>query len=883
MCARVRIVKILFCLTLVILFYIFSNTESGVSATKQQKQTEPTAEGIEFFEKKIQPILADNCYSCHSSKSKKVQSNLLLDSIEGMLKGGASGQPAIIPGDPDNSTLIKAIRYTDSKLQMPMGEKLPDDVIKNFELWVKMGAPAPKSTSPNSTTSTATNQPYDWEKWKKFWAFQPITNPRPPLVKNKAWVKNPIDQFILVQLESKGLKPINDADKRTLIRRATYDLTGLPPAPDEVDKFINDKSAKAYEKLIDRLLASPVYGEKWGRHWLDVVRYADTAGDNSDYPVPAAWRYRNYVIDSFNRDKPFDQFIREQLAGDLLKPVNDEEKKSHIIATGYLAMSRRFGSRNESMNLTIDDTIDNLGKAFLGLSTACARCHDHKFDPIPTKDYYSLYGIFNSSRYSFPGAEIYPNPSNYVALVSGEKADKFYERQKELADIDDKIERLKTEINLARRKKREQEMQTVGDKPQSPADQNAKSATEPPKFKTFTSIDISADYNRDSENNRASRSAVRELAEVEKDQKKTEARFAELRSKPFNIEKAYAVVEGLPRNAKIHRKGDQYNLGDEAQRGFLSILGGAKIPDDYKGSGREYLAKWITDTNNPLTARVMVNRIWQYHFGKGIVQTPNDFGSRGTTPTHPELLDWMASKFMTDGWSIKKMHKLIMMSHAYQLSSVTETTGYKKIFEKNSSIDVSNNYLWRFNRRRLQAEELRDSILFVGGELDTTPGKEHPFPTENTWHFTQHVQFFAVYDTNKRSVYAMQQRLKKHPFFELFDGADQSAITDKRAESVTPVQALFFMNNSWLFKQADNFAIRVYLAQNSYQNRLNYAFKLAYGRVPNQVEVQEATEYISQAKKKLSAANVSADNQNRQAWAGYLRILLSSDEFLYID
>ncbi|HTF38185.1 MAG TPA: DUF1549 domain-containing protein, partial [Blastocatellia bacterium] len=353
---------------------------------------------------------------CHSAHSKKLQGGLLLDSREGMLKGGNAGQPAIRPGDPDSSLLIKAIRYSDAKLQMPPMRQLPAEQVKDFEAWVKMGAPDPRVQTASAQVPW---QPYDLDEARKFWSFQPVKNPPLPEVNDKAWPRSSIDRFILAGLEGKGLKPVGNADKRTLIRRATFDLTGLPPTPEEVDAFLNDTSAKAFEKVIDRLLASPHYGERWGRHWLDVVRYADTAGCNSDFPVPAAYKYRNYVIKSFNEDKPYDRFIREQIAGDLLPAKRESEKYENIIATGYLAISRRFGSRTKEFDLTIDDTIDNLSKTFLALSVSCARCHNHKFDPIPTKDYYALYGIFNSSRYAFPGTEIYPHPADMVALASG--------------------------------------------------------------------------------------------------------------------------------------------------------------------------------------------------------------------------------------------------------------------------------------------------------------------------------------------------------------------------------------------------------------------------------------------------------------------------------
>jgi uncharacterized protein DUF1553/uncharacterized protein DUF1549/cytochrome c len=902
---------------LVLLLFLFLRF-APTAQTQNQKASEQSREGMEFFEKKIRPLLSDNCYACHSAKAKKPQGGLLLDSLEGMLKGGASGQPAIVPGDAEKSLLIKAIRYTDPKLQMPFGGKLPDQAIKDFEEWVKMGAPAPRG----ETTVAANWSSYNYDEAKKFWSFRPLKDQQPPQVKNKTWARTPIDHFVLAKFEEKKLKPLGDADRRTLIRRASFDLTGLPPTPDEIKEFLNDKSPNAFAKVVDRLLASPAYGEKWGRHWLDLVRYADTAGDNSDYPVPAAYRYRNYVIESFNKDKPYDQFIREQIAGDILasfrspqldgKLPDDEEeddagaKKSKaedleksrqekIIATGYLAMSRRFGSRNKEMNLTIDDTIDNIGKTFLGLSTSCARCHDHKFDPIPQRDYYALYGIFNSIRYSFPGAEIYPHPAEMVALGSGDEVERFYKMQKELESLDDSVERLKVEKGVAARNKKMRAEQAKANNESGAQSQQSDDKSRPdhkpatPKADAPKGETRTADYDRDINNSMVAGQSKRMPEDVDAESKAVRARIAELHARYSKVPKAYAVVEGLAANARIHRKGDPKNLGEEVPRGFLTILGGQQIPKDHKGSGRDLLANWIADAKNPLTARVMANRIWQYHFGAGIVQTSNDFGSRGRAPTHPELLDYLASHFIEGGWSIKKMHRMIMLSHVYQLESGEERAGGRgsgragDLLAANAAIDVGNDYLWRFNRRRLSAEEVRDSMLVTSGQLDRTMGGEHPFPAETTWRFSQHVQFFGVYDSNRRSVYLMQQRLKKHPFFEVFDGADTNMSVGARSLSTTPLQALFLMNNPFIYEQADQLAIRIGMAYDTMPGRVDYAFRLAYGRPAKPEEIKEAIAYIDKTKVQLQTLKIPNEKYIRMALASFCHVLLSSDEFLYVD
>ena len=860
-----------------------------LSTHRVSAQQQPSAAGIELFEKKIRPVLESNCYMCHSAHSKTLQGGLLLDSRQGMLKGGNSGQPAIRPGDPDSSLLIKAIRYSDPKLQMPPTGRLPAEQVRDFEAWVKMGAPDPRGQTDSAQVPW---QPYDLDEARKFWSFQPIKNPPLPEVNDKTWLRSAIDRFILAGLDVKGLKPVGNANKRTLIRRATFDLTGLPPTPEDVDAFLNDTSAKAFEKVIDRLLASPHYGERWGRHWLDVVRYADTAGCNSDFPVPAAYKYRNYVIKSFNEDKPYDRFIREQIAGDLLPAKSESEKYENIIATGYLAISRRFGSRTKEFNLTIDDTIDNLSKTFLGLSVSCARCHNHKFDPIPTKDYYALYGIFNSSRYAFPGTEIYPHPADMVALASGEAAEKLYKWQKELAALDDQKEYLTVERGAAARNKAAREKQLKDAALQDPAfqgkptEKKANNQTGSAEQKAAPNGEHkkelhppgemrSADYDRDAVNSSTASKSSRMPEEVLAEIDEVRARVAELGEHAPKVEKAYAVVDGLPANARIHRKGDPKDLGEEVPRGFLTILGGYGLPAGHKGSGRDYLANWIADPNNPLAARVMVNRIWLYHFGKGLVSTPNDFGSRGTAPTHPELLDYLATQFIKSGWSLKAMHRMIMLSHAYQLAATDDP--------HNSEIDANDDLLWRFNRRRLSAEEIRDAMLAVSGSLDRTMGEAHPFPPESEWHYTQHEQFFAVYDTNRRSVYLMQQRQKKHPLMEVFDGADTNAITSPRPLSTTPLQALYLMNNPFVHQQADLFAVRVGMAYDTLPQRLNYAFLLAYGRPVKPAEIREAIAYIQQVRQELLAVKTPTDQLTRATLASYMRVVLGSDEFLYVE
>ena len=781
----------------------------------------PTADGIDYFEKNIRPLLAANCYGCHSTKLPQPMGGLLLDSRAGMLRGGKSGTPSIVPGKPEESLLLGAVLGSNKDLRMPPGKTLAQIDIEHLAEWIKMGAPDPRTeAAPPPVPSAA----YDWEKAKQHWAFRPIQDPKPPAIASPEWNRSPIDAFIKAKLDEKRLTPQPRATKLALLRRATYDLTGLPPAPEEIDAFLKDASPLAFEKVVDRLLASPQYGERWGRHWLDVVRYADTSGDNSDFPVPSMFRYRNWVIAAFNKDQPYNQFLRDQLAGDILAAkegladTNKEAWQAKIIATGYLANSRRFGSRIQEFHLTIDDTIDNLGKGILGLTVACARCHDHKFDPIPTADYYALYGIFKSTSYPHAGTEIYPHTYGFAALNLQQAPDlKRYETQ--LSGLDNRIEDIKAN--------------------------KIKFATDDEKRK----------------------------AEAE-----NQDNLRRLTNRYPYFAKAYAVSEGKPVNARIMVRGEPATLGPEVERGFLTILGGDKLPAGETGSGRLELADWVADPKNPLTARVIVNRVWQWHFGQGIVATPDDFGARGEAPSHPELLDYLATRFIESGWSIKKLHRMILLSRTYQAASGNDP--------KNALKDPKNAYLWKFNRRRLDAEEIRDSLLALSGNLDPAPGGEPPFTPEMSWKYTQHQPFIAAekdFATNKRSVYLMQQRIRRQPFLDLFDGADPNSVTGVRPLTTTALQALYTMNDPFFHEQADGLAVRVGMAYGTDAERLNYAFSLLYGRSTTPEEIRDARQFLSAARASLDGTAVPDYKKNREALASLMRVLLSTSEFLTLD
>jgi uncharacterized protein DUF1549/uncharacterized protein DUF1553/cytochrome c len=767
-------------------------------------QEASSAERIEFFEKKIRPVLVERCYRCHSADGDSVKGGLLLDTREALLKGGVGG-PAIVPGDPEKSPLIRAIRHSDADFQMPPKSKLSSEDVANFEAWVRMGAPDPRGSA-----RTTPRPSVNWAEARRFWSFRPLADADVP--------GNVVDHFIRVRLKEKNLRSAPPADRRTLIRRAAFDLTGLPPAPEEVDAFLQDDSPDAFARVVDRLLASPQYGVKWGRHWLDLVRYADTAGDSADYPVPQAHRYRDYVVDSFNKDKPYDQFLREQIAGDLLPSRDEAERRERIVATGFLAIARRFGEEpSADHHLTLDDTIDTLGRTVLGLTLSCARCHDHKFDPITTDDYYALYGILQSTRYPHAGSDKMKFQKDFVSLLPAGEAEAILKPfEEKLAAIDAEIQPLEAEVAAA-------EKELSGRKAEGPATAAKRSLQELRK----------------------------ELGELRK------KREALAKQRP-ETEDAYAVAEGIPGPARIHRKGNPRNLGEEVPRRFLQILGGQELPATETGSGRRQLAEWLVDPRNPLTARVLVNRIWQHHFGKAIVPTPSYFGRQGLPPTHPELLDALAVEFLRSGWSIKAMHRLILGSRTWQQANEGD--------EENGRIDPLNDLLWKFPRRRLEAEAIRDAMLAVGGGLDPAIGRGHPFPARSTWAFSKASPFYAVYPTDRRSLYLMQQRLKKHPYLALFDGPDANASTSVRSFTTTSIQALFIMNSPFLEDQAKRFGERIRAARADDRERIDWAHQAAFGRPATEGERTRGLAFVE-----------------AHGWTSLARVLLSCNEFIFVD
>ena len=1214
-----------------------------------------------FFEKNIRPLLIERCQKCHGER--KQESGLRLDSAEALLKGGKGGR-VIIPGSSVESRLYQAVLHS-GKLRMPPRKKLADHEISALERWIDGGAAWPAG---EETEAAAIRRGPITEEDKRFWSFRPLSVAAE--VKNSVMNSAVIDRFILARLAGRGLKHASESGRREFIRRASYDLTGLPPTDHAIDAFLADDSPKAHSRLIDGLLDSPHYGERWGRHWLDVVRYADCAGETADYPVTLAYRYRNYVIRSFNADKPYDQFLREQIAGDLFASTANKPEvyADHIIATGFLAISRRFGFGIEAEHyLTLQDTIDTLGQATLGLTLGCARCHDHKYDPITMDDYYALYGIFSSSIYSLSGDEKTKKERRMVPLVPAREArrldevhkgrkteletrkkgllsertgllsgkgssfkdggfelhepgqppsgpwksgagtrvsgdaqspfvhvynpgsrgvrlppddlnnhfgqflDKpltgretgklyfnidfrhtasppagdgsyrfyighgpdtspaveFFAKTNELfardgekiytvrklalgawynlqinldlktrsysaivgsspgdlvriegkafrkawdgiidiffvdkfghlagnkpaRDLDNALLRKEPIAGLSERvaghKPGTIHTVWIKDRLLSKAKENAdgrkgffawsspnnlpsllvnttgrtemipgtappgsvqvhpdqkngvaiawKSPVEGPvrisgsladshdcgdsvawrldhlhgagsrtlasgslstgKSESFSlagenkprvlkgdficltvlpkvhhgcdltrarllieetsgkklSWDLEKDLvgdlleggkgnpHSDSHGNRdtwyiletdpdGGRKQVRlltsarpldelpgatpgeqaRLAATEVELKRIENELGLFNSRqPYG--RAYAVVDGKGKDARLQRRGDPAKEGDIVPRRFLEVLGGDPLPGETKESGRRELAKWITGKSSALAARVMVNRIWQHHFGQGLVRTPNDFGARGERPTHPELLDWLASRFIESGWSVKSMHRLIMLSRTYRQSS---TPGIEV-----PEFDAGNRLLWRFPRRRLDAESIRDSILFLSGELDTRMGGAHPFPSPGSWSFSQHTPFRAVYPVKKRSVYLMTQRISRHPFLAIFDGADTNASTAARIETTVPTQALFFMNSEFVHHNASAYAKKLAALTSDRGEQIERACRSLLGRPPGKLEKARLSSFLESYEKNFG-------NTDESALEALFRVLVASNEFIYLD
>ncbi len=976
----------------------------------------------DFFEKKIRPVLLESCYKCHSADSENVRGGLLLDTRDGLLQGGDSG-PAIVPGDPGKSALIKAIRHEgkDPDAAMPPKKsKLPEAVIADFEAWVKMGAPDPR-TAPTTAKHASKSAPWDAEKAAKHWAFQKITPPALPKVADPTrFVQNPIDQFVLAKLAENKLKPSPKADKQTLLRRLSYDLTGLPPNPEEVDAFLADKTPNAYEKLVDRLLASQRYGERWGRHWLDIARYADTSGDRRagkarDPLYAYAWTYRDYVINAFNQDLPYDKFIIDQIAADRLPEA--KEDKTRLAALGFLTVGKRFmGVEND----ILDDRIDLVTKGLMGITGACARCHDHKFDPIPTRDYYALHGVFASSEEPLIGPDLADPKANpeypaYLAevdkieqetkdhtlsessrILAGmlERTGDYLLAVRESASTTDtskkggnfrfasKNKGLKAEIATAfqeQLKALEASKKTKTDPllgpwyalAALPSDRFADLAPEliyqmaaSPVFNPSivsalidaapTSLqDAAAAYNKSfgelqkalalpefagrtgGKTTFALAKTLGPLAKPSLENLRKDVfalqsslrpsertvsltlggvfanSMAAIRSKVgmLNLTHAGAPVRAMPlldkptpRDSPVLIRGEPNNRGPVVPRHFLTLLGGSESAPFKDGSGRLELARNIASKDNPLTARVITNRIWQWHFGQAIVRTVSDFGTRSEPPTHPELLDWMATWLMDHDWSLKQLTKLIVMSATYQQDSHPTDAGL--------AADPTNQWLWRSNVQRLDFEQVRDTLLNASSTLDDAQvgGKPFQLGGVSTLQTSAKGRYAGMgagalsTHPNRRTVYAMIDRSALPEMFNTFDFANPEISTGERVITTVPQQALFMMNSPFVAEQIRNLFNRADFPKTGTDaEKVTFIYRTAFQRTPTAREIEQARSFLNADPKTQLETNsllpkevganpgglkkaVQAPQTNKplSPWERYAQVVFLTNELMYI-
>ncbi len=804
-----------------------------------------TPEQSAFFEAKIRPVLAEKCYSCHSSQADKVKAELLLDTRAGALKGGENG-PAIVPSDLNKSLLIAAMRWQDADTGMPpknKGGKLPESVIADFEQWVKMGAPDPREGSANVAKA------YDPVLAKSWWAYQPMTKPVVPQPKDAAWAKTDIDRFILAKLEENNLKPVADADAATLTRRLYLDLTGLPPPPGATAD-------------IDLLLNSRQFAERWARHWLDVARFAETTGRDVNMTMPEAWRYRDYVIEAFQADKPFDQFIREQIAGDLLPDRGDADRAQKLIATGFLAVGPKALNGTDPRQFAVDladEQIDAVSQAFMGMTVSCARCHDHKFDPISQRDYTALAGIFLSSdtRFGTPGGVQGRNAASLIEVPASAGLKTLDRRMdpavwaRKKAEYDGLVSR--RDAALASR---------APGAPQTGGTQ----MTGFDIVRTITrakqvEMDIIA-FNPDGS------LKPRVMGVLDKPVTAPVARRGRMNSSmggPNSRGRRSSGFEAIA-DSPLFVRGSIDKESEVVPRGLPEFVAhGAQLNIAQGTSGRLELANWIASPQNTLTARVTVNRVWHWLFGRGLVESVDNFGASGAKPSHPELLDYLAQQFIADGWSLKKLIKRIVTSRVYQLDT--------RYDEANNTADPDNTLLWRMNTRRLDAETIRDAMLAASGALDLTPqagsivaqAGDGPIGGERFQILNE--EMISQANGRFRSLYLPVARNVQPETLAVFDFTDPSVVLGARETTIVPPQALYLMNSDFVSTQATTMAKRV-MVESGFEKRFNLACRLAYGREPMVEELQAA--------KKL-------DHDDIVSWTSICRALFASADFLFIN
>ncbi len=1002
---------------------------------------QPTPEQIELFEKKIRPVLAEHCYACHSGETMAA-AGLRVDTRETIRKGGSRGA-AVAPGSPDGSLLLEAISYGNLDLKMPPAGKLSDEQIADFRLWIEMGAPDPREDAPAKPAAEPAE--YDFEQEREFWSFRPVTQPAPPAVSRPQWVRTPVDAFLLAKLEEAGLEPAPEADKRTLIRRATFDLTGLPPTPAEIDDFLADDSPGAWERLVERLLASPHYGERWARHWLDLVRFAETNGHEFDNDKLDAWRYRDYVVRVFNQDTPYNRFVAEQIAGDLLpdpRLTPDGERLESPIGAGFFWLWEVLNSPTDSEKARadqVDNQLDVLGKTFFGMALGCARCHDHKFDPLPTADYYALAGVMHSTHLrercidapdraaairrlrdaaaaqeaaqSIPrvtGAELLSEAwAERRAHAAREPSDPLYPLAKLAQSAEtpfaERLSAMREEMRqwtaktspshplqaergdqvwedfsegfakwdiegaafgdapgagvassnpgrrdefvglLSTRKfripKPHAHVRMAGSKVPGRANSTAKlrftlwaddhpsQNRTPPESRLmeWVSIPLVKEKGRVGYLQIVDRSreghirvdkivfsdsaepppiagpphpavlealddpAINSLGELAEAYSGLAARTRDRAlalgiagpaapTAPIELpgpvpESAFAMssMDHNPHDVRIHQRGNHKNLGERVPRRFLTIVAGEDQQPFSRGSGRLELAEWAARDDNPLTARVMANRVWKHHFGAGLVRTPDNFGHTGDAPTHPELLDWLAARFIESGWSVKDLHRQILLSSAYRMDSrQTEQAG---------EIDPANELLSHMPVRRLEAEAIRDSVLAVAGTLNLALGGESVPPHISAFQDGRGKPKTGPLDgEGRRSLYIQVRRNFLTPFFLAFDYPQPFATIGRRGVSAAPPQALMLLNNELVHQQARKWAQRELEAGDTAEERIREMFLRAFGRTPRADEQADLQAFLDEQAHLYDAA--AADDP--RLWTDLAHVLFNSTEFVFV-
>lgn len=753
-----------------------------------------------FFEKNIRPILVTKCYSCHSSKNNDLKGGLALDSRDGLLKGGDNG-PSIIPGDPENSLLIKALSH--KEIEMPPDEKLSDDIINDFKLWIKNGA--------IDTRIKITDKRMELAQAKKFWSFKPVHSPIIPTMEDN---KSNLDKIILSKLERENLTQVGRAGNHTILRRVYFDLIGLPPTPEEITSYVEDKEPNRYEKLIDKLLQDPRFGEKWGRHWLDIARYADSTGKDQNILYPYAWKYRDYVIDSFNKDKPYSQFIIEQIAGDLLPHKNYIEYNEHLLATGFLAIGTKNLTENPNQFKAdlIDEQIDAVSRGFLGITLSCARCHDHKFDPFSQKDYYAMYGIFQNIT-TLDGVERGNNNIGYDGnlgyLVDDLTEPLYHAKQIDLWNV------LCDLRNLNRR------------------------------------IGTMKSYNP-SLNENDKKAVLDEIAKLDKELDEKILKIKEAGANDLLIKlllspnPVMCVKENTQlSNAKVMVRGNVNELGEEVPRSVPEMFVDKKPnhnPNNPNMSGRLELAQWIADKANPLTYRVYVNRVWKVLFGKGVVDSFDNFGSLGGEPVNNKIIDYLVIKFIQKKFSTKALLKEIMMSDSYQISSRYDKDNYEK--------DPDNLYLWRMNEKRLEAESIRDTLLYIAQELNSTQ-KKHDFTLNNDKRRPDGKINNELAISKYRSIYLPVPRDFDIEVLDVFDRPDNNLLSANRSITTVPTQALYLMNNDQILNHCETVSKQLESTHKDKNDhdKIQYLYLKYLCRKPSEKEMSLLIKYIENSDK----------------------------------